>query len=156
VAASTVNSAEDALKELAARDYDLVLTDAQMPEVDGFMLAEQIKQHDQLRSTVVMMLTSGDRPGDLARCEQLGIAAYLLKPIKHSELLEAIELGRGAVEVEVGPPERVPQIRYRDHVLVRVEQHARARGRRGRDAEERVVRGAERIHRGPRGADAHL
>ena len=75
--------------------FRLVLTDAHMPRVDGFMLAEQIKQDDALRSTVVMMLTSGDRPEDMQRCEDLGIASYLLKPIKQSELLEAIELALG-------------------------------------------------------------
>ena len=75
--------------------FRLVLTDAHMPHVDGFMLAEQIKQDPAMGSTVVMMLTSGDRPDDMPRCEELGIAAYLLKPIKQSELLEAIELSLG-------------------------------------------------------------
>jgi CheY-like chemotaxis protein len=59
------------------------------------MLAEQIKQDPAMGSTVVMMLTSGDRREDIQRCEELGISAYLLKPIKQSELLEAIELALG-------------------------------------------------------------
>ncbi len=75
--------------------YRLVLTDAHMPRVDGFMLAAQIKRDPTMGSTVVMMLTSGDRPEDMQRCEELGISAYLLKPIKQSELLEAIELALG-------------------------------------------------------------
>ena len=75
--------------------YRLVLTDAHMPRMDGFMLAEQMKQDSAMGSTVVMMLTSGDRPDDMQRCEELGISAYLLKPIKQSELLEAIELALG-------------------------------------------------------------
>ena len=75
--------------------YRLVLTDAHMPRMDGFMLAEHIQQNVTTGSTVVMMLTSGDRPDDMQRCEKLGIAAYLLKPIKQSELLEAIELAMG-------------------------------------------------------------
>ena len=66
-----------------------------MPQTDGFMLSEQIKLEPAISSTVIMMLTSGDRPEDIARCEQLGIAAYLLKPVKQSELLEAIELALG-------------------------------------------------------------
>jgi len=75
--------------------YRLVLTDAHMPGTDGFMLASQIKQDPAMGSTVVMMLTSGDSPEDTQRCEELGISAYLLKPIKQSELLEAIELALG-------------------------------------------------------------
>jgi PAS domain S-box-containing protein len=89
----------------AGEPYDLVLTDAHMPDVDGFTLVEQIRRDPSLGSIVVMMLTSGDRPEDMARCDQLGIAAYLLKPIKQSELLEAIELALGiAVPVNQRPP----------------------------------------------------
>ena len=44
-----------------------------------------------------MMLTSGDHPDDVAHCEELGITAYLMKPIKQSELLEATMLAMGAV-----------------------------------------------------------
>jgi CheY-like chemotaxis protein len=55
------------------------------------MLAEQIMRDPALFSTVIMMLTSGGRPEDIGRCDQLGIAAYLLKPFKQSELLKAIE-----------------------------------------------------------------
>jgi CheY-like chemotaxis protein len=75
--------------------FRLVLTDAHMPQVDGFTLVEQIKGDPDLGRTVVVMLTSGDRPEDGQRCQQLGIAAYLLKPVKQSELLEAIEMALG-------------------------------------------------------------
>ena len=97
---ATAPSAAEAIRLLLeaqqkGEPYRLVLTDAHMPRMDGFMLAEQIKQDSMMGSTVVMMLTSGDRPEDLQRCEELGISAYLLKPIKQSELLEAIELALG-------------------------------------------------------------
>jgi len=100
VAPTVASSAEEAfslLREAQQRGepYRLVLTDAHMPNMDGFMLAEQIKQDSAVGSTVVMMLTSGDRREDMQRCEALGISAYLLKPIKQSELLEAIELALG-------------------------------------------------------------
>jgi two-component system sensor histidine kinase/response regulator len=90
----------------SGQPFDLVLTDANMPELDGFDLARQVKQDPQLGSTVIMMLTSGDRPGDIARCEGLGIAAYLLKPIKQSELFDAIALAMGitAPEDELAEP----------------------------------------------------
>jgi two-component system, sensor histidine kinase and response regulator len=87
--------------------YDLVLTDAHMPQVDGFMLAQQIKADARIGSTVVMMLTSGDRPEDLKICEQLGINGFLLKPIKQSELLRAVEMAMGVVV----PAEQSPTAR---------------------------------------------
>jgi signal transduction histidine kinase/HPt (histidine-containing phosphotransfer) domain-containing protein len=97
---ATAASAEEALDLLrraseAREPYLLAVTDAHMPRIDGFMLAERIKQDPAISNTVIMMLTSGDRPEDIARCDQLGIAAYLLKPVKQSELLEAIELALG-------------------------------------------------------------
>ena len=76
--------------------YAVVLLDSQMPDVDGFTVAEFVKGDPELAGTVILMLTSGGRPGDAARCRQLGIAAYLLKPVKQSELLEAILLAFGA------------------------------------------------------------
>jgi PAS domain S-box-containing protein len=84
----------------SGQPYALVLTDANMPDIDGFSLAEQVKQDAELSSTVIMMLTSGDRPGDVARCEQLGVAAYLLKPIKQSELFDAIVMALGITDAE--------------------------------------------------------
>ena len=72
------------------RTFDVILTDAHMPQTDGFTLAERVRNDPKLCGSVVMMLTSGDRPGDMARCEELGIARYLLKPIKQSELFDAL------------------------------------------------------------------
>ena len=62
---------------------------------------EEIKRESQLGSTIIMMLTSGDEPGDIVRCERLGVAAYLLKPIKQSELFDAIVRAVGIVPPEV-------------------------------------------------------
>jgi len=76
--------------------FPVVLLDAQMPEMDGFTLAERIKQSPELASAVIMMLTSAGQRGDAARCRELGIAAYLTKPIKESELLKAIRIALGA------------------------------------------------------------
>jgi signal transduction histidine kinase/DNA-binding response OmpR family regulator len=70
--------------------FALVLLDANMPELDGFALAEQIKQSVDLAQATIMMLTSGGQRGDAARCHKLGIAAYLTKPITQTELREAI------------------------------------------------------------------
>lgn len=85
----------DALVELrskseAGNPYALVLTDANMPDKDGFELARKIHENPMLCRSMVMMLTSGDRPNDLKRCKEYGVASYLIKPVKQSELLDAI------------------------------------------------------------------
>ncbi|KKK67730.1 hypothetical protein LCGC14_2951140, partial [marine sediment metagenome] len=94
----SVPEAMEALRRASenGQPHQLVLTDANMPEMDGFTLARRIRQDPQLAGTVIMMLTSGDRPGDIARCTELEVAAYLLKPIKQSELLDAIMMVLGA------------------------------------------------------------
>jgi CheY-like chemotaxis protein len=93
--------------QLAKDPYVLVLTDANMPDIDGFALAEEIKRDPKLGGTTIMMLTSGDRPGDIARCEQLGVAAYLLKPVKQSELFDAIVMVLGVPGPEDEAPSRI-------------------------------------------------
>jgi CheY-like chemotaxis protein len=94
-------SVADALALLRAarqsgRPFTLVLADFQMPDADGFALAETIKADPAIAETTVVMLTSGGQPGDAARCRELGIAAYLAKPIKRSDLRAAIVLALGA------------------------------------------------------------
>jgi two-component system, sensor histidine kinase and response regulator len=72
------------------RTFPLILLDAQMPEMDGFTLAEAVKRNPEWRAAAVMMLSSAGERGDAARCRELGIAAYLTKPVRQSELLDAI------------------------------------------------------------------
>ncbi|HTQ39838.1 MAG TPA: response regulator, partial [Pirellulales bacterium] len=69
-----------------------VLLDCHMPEMDGFMLVENIKRHPRLQETVLMMLSSAAQYNDVQKCHNLGVAAYLTKPIKQSELLDTILL----------------------------------------------------------------
>ena len=61
-----------------------------MPEMDGFTLAERIKQEPELVGATLMMLSSANRREDAARCRELGVAAYLTKPVRQSTLLDAI------------------------------------------------------------------
>ena len=70
--------------------FPLLLVDGQMPEMDGFTLAEQIKKDPSLIAVTIMMLTSAGHLGDAARCRELGISAYLVKPIRQTELCDAI------------------------------------------------------------------
>jgi len=92
--AQAANAAE-ALQRLeaakqAGSPFDLVLIDVQMPGVDGFALVEQFGKQAGLGDFVVMMLTSAGQAGDAARCRELGVAAYLTKPVAQEELLPAI------------------------------------------------------------------
>jgi PAS domain S-box-containing protein len=68
----------------------LLLTDVQMPEMDGFMLCEQIRRRPGGAGMALIALTSGDRHGDAGRAQQLGVAAQLTKPVKPSELRQVI------------------------------------------------------------------
>ncbi len=90
-----VSSAHEALLVLnSARElgkpFALMLVDCHMPEVDGFMLVEEIRQQPEFNSLAVLMLTSGGQRGDGARCKELGISAYLIKPVLQSDLLETL------------------------------------------------------------------
>ena len=67
-----------------------MLLDANMPVMDGFDLAAKVQQSPRLAGASIMMLSSGARPGDRARCFELGISAYLTKPVKQSDLMDTI------------------------------------------------------------------
>src|SRR5580658_9600337 len=98
---TVVPGAEEALVALdefkkTGQSFQLIITDMHMPKMDGFGLVEKIKQTGGSATATIMMLTSGGHRGDAARCQQLGIAAYLLKPVRKMELREAIAKVVGA------------------------------------------------------------
>ena len=61
-----------------------------MPDTDGLTVAAMIRERAELAATRIILLTSGDRPGDPARFRELRIDAHLLKPVQQDELLETI------------------------------------------------------------------
>ncbi len=97
-------SSESAMQALAAaksarqngQPFGLVILDAMMPEMDGFELADQFQQSPELSGAIMMMLTSGGMRGDAQRCRELGILAYLTKPIDSVELRNAVTIALGA------------------------------------------------------------
>jgi PAS domain S-box-containing protein len=84
----------------SGRAFPLVLIDAQMPDLDGFAVADAIKKDPALAGATILMLTSAGLRGDAARCRELGISAYLVKPISQPELLEAILMVHGVPPVD--------------------------------------------------------
>jgi CheY-like chemotaxis protein len=124
---STADRGSSALQNMerardAGKPFPLVLLDAHMPEMDGFALAERIRRTPGLAGSAIMMLTSDRQLGDVSRCRELGISISLVKPIMHSELLEAVLLALdGRVPSGSGkqaPPEPPRTDDRRWHVLL--------------------------------------
>jgi len=92
--------------------FRLVLIDSNMPVMDGFELAEKIKLKTHKKAmgsgqaeATILMLTSAGQPGEANRCKQLGISAYLLKPVLKADLRAAIltALSQRQAETSAGP-----------------------------------------------------
>ncbi|MGH9384776.1 MAG: response regulator [Vicinamibacterales bacterium] len=87
-AASALSTLRQAVKD--GQRFDVVISDGQMPDVDGFMLARRIREDKRLAKTRIVMLTSMASGGDVGRCQRLGVNGYLTKPVNHSDLLDAL------------------------------------------------------------------
>ena len=101
MAPSETDSGQGALRMLresksSRNPYAVILLDSKLPDLDGFTVAESVKLDPDLAGAAIIMLTSGGQPGDAARCRQMGIAGYLMKPAKQTEILDAILLAIGA------------------------------------------------------------
>ncbi len=113
---------ETALRE--GRRFDLVLVDCRMPGMDGFSLATEIRGHEALAGTTLMMLTSDNRKGDVQRAKAAGINGYLVKPVKKQILREELKkllvaAGRHAVpQAADGPEAATPPANARRILLV--------------------------------------
>jgi len=94
-----------------------VVTDLQMPEVDGFALVETIRKSPQFGKVPVLILSSSAQQGERERSRALGVAAYLTKPVQPSELLDALlnvlSISANDEKQDEGPPMHVevPQMR---------------------------------------------
>jgi signal transduction histidine kinase/DNA-binding response OmpR family regulator len=108
---TAVSSGREALAVLqqareTGKAFHLILLDEKMPEMDGFALAERIKEFPGLGDVTILMLTSESQTNSSARCREVGITAHLIKPIKQSDLLDSIlRLGNlaAAAPIEVRP-----------------------------------------------------
>ena len=75
---------------VSKQSFPLALIDVMMPGMDGFILAEEIRRRSDLADTILIMLSSAGRPEDIVRIQDLNIASLLTKPVKQSDLLNAI------------------------------------------------------------------
>ena len=90
-----VETGQKALEAIAAAEalgepYTLMLLDGQMPGMDGYEVVRRMHAVAKSRTTLIMMMTSGNEPGEAARARDLGIAVHLVKPVAPSDLLRAI------------------------------------------------------------------
>jgi len=89
----------------AGGPFAVILTDLNMPDMDGFALVEQIRQSPELAGEAkVILLTSAGQRGDAARCRELGVAAYLTKPVSQPELFDAVVRVLGTSTPQSEPP----------------------------------------------------
>jgi PAS domain S-box-containing protein len=109
---TTADGAAAALAELQAaaavgEPFRVVLLDARMPDVGGLELAERVRACPELAGAALLLLSCADRPEDAARCRRLGLAARLTKPVKVTDLLEAL-LAAVTPAAEPGPEAALP------------------------------------------------
>jgi two-component system sensor histidine kinase/response regulator len=98
---TSVEGGEEGITQLlvaweAGDPFGLIISDLPMPGMDGFEFIERIRRKPELSTAMIMLLTSAGSRGDAARCEQLGISSYLMKPVRQSEMREAIARVLGA------------------------------------------------------------
>jgi PAS domain S-box-containing protein len=91
----TASSAPEALTMLRAaldrgEPYRVMITDIHMPEMDGFDLAERVKSGTDFADIAIVMLTSGEKRGDIERSRAIGVGAHLTKPARRNVLRAAI------------------------------------------------------------------
>lgn len=86
---------------LAGRPFELVLLDILMPDMDGFTVAEKLKADPNRGKALVLLLSSAGQTISATRCQELGISRCLTKPIKQSDLLDAVLRAFSAREAQM-------------------------------------------------------
>jgi signal transduction histidine kinase/DNA-binding response OmpR family regulator len=97
---SAVTSGSEAIRSLHSAveegdPFSLILTDVQMPQMDGFEFAAKVTATPQLARPLVLMLTSSEHQGDATRCREMGIPLYLTKPVARADLRAAVVAALG-------------------------------------------------------------
>ena len=92
--------------------FHIVISDMQMPEMDGESLGKSIKNDPELRDTLLVMMTSFGKRGDAKRLETIGFSAYLTKPVKQSQLYDCLATVIGIPASEAATPEAAMVTRH--------------------------------------------
>jgi PAS domain S-box-containing protein len=105
------SSGNEALQKLHAAagnggPFRIVISDVQMPGMDGFELVQRIRDDAALAAIPVVMATSGSRRGDVGRSSELGISAVVTKPVSRREFTRAVQGALSGVTRSAGKSER--------------------------------------------------
>lgn len=85
----------EALKVLPRAQYDLIITDINMPDINGLELVRFIRDSERHKGTPLILISTDNRPGDVERGMKLGADAYLVKPFAPAELVAAAQKAMG-------------------------------------------------------------
>jgi len=116
----SVDCGQDSLNALerahdARNPIEIVVLDVHMPEMDGFDVAKAIRGNSELSETKIIMLTSGGQLGDAAQCREIGVNAFLTKPVKQSDLLNAIMIALGSTQPKIKELQQVARHSLREN-----------------------------------------
>lgn len=87
----TAANGREALELALAHRPDVVVTDIEMPEMDGYELCEKLRDEPQLRHTLVVIMSARDRQSDILRGERLGVSRYFVKPFDVEKMQLVVE-----------------------------------------------------------------
>ncbi len=93
----------DALRMVPRFEFDLVVTDINMPDINGLELIHAIRQHARHAHTPLIVITTNDRERDVERALKLGASAVLTKPFTSEELLATVERVRAQARARTAP-----------------------------------------------------
>ncbi|MEH2297934.1 MAG: response regulator [Nostoc sp.] len=115
-AASAVTALQ-AIQEAAKQKnlYDIAVVDMQMPEMDGMTLGEEIKANSAIAGLPLIMLTSTNQRDEIQRALKIGFAAYLVKPVKPSRLLDTIMTILGTQMEQEKSEVRSQELKLKNH-----------------------------------------
>ncbi len=91
IAVTEAEDGVDALRKLATNRYDLIMTDINMPIMDGLKLVKRIRSDSQHASTPIIIITTEGSTEDRQRAMALGANAYITKPIQAPQVIQKVK-----------------------------------------------------------------
>ena len=78
-----------------SEDFDLLISDINMPQINGLDLAEQLKQNDAFKNKPILILTTESSPAMKTRGKEIGVTGWMVKPFSDEKLIKAVKMVLG-------------------------------------------------------------